>query len=162
MKNTFTTTKLSLSLVFLIAGLLTVKMLGLRDAQAHCQIPCGIYGDKTRFTIMEEHIATIEKAMKQITELSAEAAANQNQIVRWTVNKESHAQEIQDIVAEYFLAQRIKTPKDASGEMAYVAHLKLLHAVTVHSMKCKQTTDLANVANLKKSLGSFKDSYLKK
>ena len=32
---------------------------------AHCQIPCGIYGDQTRFTLMHEHVTTTEKSMKQ-------------------------------------------------------------------------------------------------
>ena len=35
-------------------------------AGAHCQIPCGIYDDAARITMMEEHVTTIEKSMKQI------------------------------------------------------------------------------------------------
>jgi len=30
-------------------------------AYSHCQVPCGIYGDDTRFTLIGEHITTIEK-----------------------------------------------------------------------------------------------------
>ena len=41
------------------------------SVQAHCQIPCGIYGDEMRFQMLEEHITTIEKSMKLIGELSA-------------------------------------------------------------------------------------------
>ena len=55
--------------LFVLAATATVR--------AHCQIPCGIYDDQTRIHLMEEHVATIEKSMKQI-----EAAANQNQTVR--------------------------------------------------------------------------------
>ncbi len=29
----------------------------------HCQVPCGIYGDKMRVDMMMEDLATIEKAM---------------------------------------------------------------------------------------------------
>lgn len=150
----------SLSLLLTIATLLTALVP--ERANAHCQVPCGIYGDEARFTEMEEHLATVTKAMAQITELSADPKANQNQLVRWVVNKESHAQKIQDIVAEYFLAQRIKFPKDDAGKAAYLKHLEMLHQITVYAMKCKQTTDAANSAALGKSLAAFKVAYLKK
>ena len=55
---------------------------------AHCQVPCGIYGDKTRFDMLREHITTVEKSMNQIKKLSADAANNMNQLVRWVNNKE--------------------------------------------------------------------------
>jgi len=45
-------------------------------AQAHCEIPCGIYSDDTVFTDLHTHQATIEKSMVQITELSKDASAN--------------------------------------------------------------------------------------
>ena len=100
--------------------------------------------------------------MTQITELSKDAAANTNQIVRWTINKESHTQKIQDEVAGYFLAQRVKLPAAGADKATYLSHLELLHQITVYAMKCKQTTDLANVAALKKSLASYKAAYSKK
>jgi len=42
-------------------------------AYSHCQIPCGIYDDEARFTEIAEHITTIEKSMKEIESLSAQA-----------------------------------------------------------------------------------------
>jgi len=33
---------------------------------AHCEIPCGIYGDEARFAAIAEDLTTIEKAMTQI------------------------------------------------------------------------------------------------
>ena len=86
----------------------------------------------------------------------------QNQIVRWTVNKESHAQKIQDEVSAYFLAQRVKLPEAGADKDGYFGHLELLHQITVYAMKCKQTTDAANVAALKKSLASYQAAYFKK
>ncbi len=38
-------------------------------AYSHCQIPCAI-DDHARFDMISEHITTIEKSMKMITELS--------------------------------------------------------------------------------------------
>ena len=40
-------------------------------AGAHCQIPCGIYNDTARITMMEEHVTTLEKSMKEIIRLRA-------------------------------------------------------------------------------------------
>jgi nickel superoxide dismutase len=133
-------------------------------AFSHCEIPCGIYGDEMRFAAMREDIATIEKSMKQIMELSKEAKANYNQIVRWVVNKEHHADKIRDVVTQYFMAQRVKPKgtKDAAKHRAYLDQLTLLHLMIVHSMKCKQTTDLEHVEKLKELVDHFEKAYFGK
>jgi nickel superoxide dismutase len=130
-------------------------------SSAHCQIPCGIYDDKMQIDMLNEHITTIEKAMNQITELSAEADKNFNQIVRWVTNKEDHAQEFQNIVTFYFLAQRIKPvdPAETDAYQKYLKKLELLHHLHVYAMKCKQTTDLANVEKLKSLVTEFAALY---
>ena len=130
-------------------------------AWSHCQVPCGIYGDETRFEMLTEHIATVEKSMKQITELSAQAKPNMNQIVRWVDNKERHADEIAHIVSYYFMAQRIKLPAkgDAKARESYVKKLTLLHEMLVYSMKAKQGTDTANVEKLRSVLAQFHEVY---
>jgi len=120
--------------------------------RAHCQVPCGIYDDHMRIHLMEEHVTTIEKSMKQI-----EAETNQNQTVRWVMNKEKHADELSEIVTYYFMAQRIKP-----GCEGYAVKLSQLHEMLVYSMKAKQTTDLANVEKLKKLIRDFEHSYLGK
>jgi len=75
---------------------------------AHCEIPCGIYDDEMRINMMNEHITTIEKSMNQIMKIEKEKRHHSNQLVRWIINKERHADEIQEIVTQYFLTQRIK------------------------------------------------------
>lgn len=121
---------------------------------AHCQVPCGIYGDEARFDALEEHITTIEKGMNQITELSAAGSKNFNQIVRWVQNKDHHADELTEIVTYYFLAQRIKPDTDNYGKK-----LAALHQIMVSAMKAKQTTDLANVATLRELVSDFHELY---
>jgi len=130
---------------------------------SHCEIPCGIYNDDMRFTIIEEHITTIEKAMKEIEHLSGHQPFNFNQIVRWVNNKEKHAEEIQHIISQYFLTQRVKLveKKDDKAHKIYFEHLSLCHEILVYAMKTKQTTDLSNVEKLKSAVKVFKDSYLK-
>jgi nickel superoxide dismutase len=129
---------------------------------SHCQIPCGIYDDPARFVTLAEHIATIEKSMNQINELSQESKPNFNQIVRWVQNKDSHADELSEIVTYYFMAQRIKPADKADAEayQQYVKQLTLLHQMLVYSMKAKQTTDLANVEKLRALLAEFRAAYL--
>jgi nickel superoxide dismutase len=130
-------------------------------AMAHCEVPCGIYDDKMRVEMIREHITTIEKAMKQINALSGEATVNHNQVVRWTVNKEKHAEELQHIVQQYFMTQRIKPAHDEDGTMAktYVDQLTLLHMMLIHAMKAKQTTDLEQVETLRSLTDKFSTAY---
>jgi len=128
---------------------------------AHCQIPCGIYGDHTRFTILREHISTIEKSMNQINELSADPAKNMNQVVRWINNKDQHADEFSEIVTYYFLAQRIKIAdqSDVKSFTDYQNKLVLLHQMIFYAMKAKQTTELEHVRKLNELVGAFEKIY---
>ena len=135
-----------------------------RAAFCHCEIPCGIYHDELRIKMIQEHIETIEKSMKMITELSAEGDKNYNQLVRWVMNKESHADYIQEIVYQYFMTQRVK-PVDSSKPSEYekyVAKISLLHEMLVASMKAKQTTDIEHVGKLRSLLEEFKALYFSK
>jgi len=130
-------------------------------AYPHCQIPCGIYDDDARLAAIGEHIGTIEKSMRKIDELGAAEKPNYNQIVRWVSNKEQHADEISEIVTQYFMAQRVK-PADAADKKAwdqYVRKLTLLHRMLVAAMKAKQTTDLQHTKALSKLLDEFTRAY---
>ena len=127
----------------------------------HCEVPCGIYGDSLRVALIDEHIRTVEKATLQIVELSKSAAPNYNQLVRWINNKEKHAEEIQQIVSQYFLHQRVKipAPTDTHAQEKYQSQLMYLHHILVYTMKTKQGTDLENIAKLKASVESFSEVY---
>ncbi len=129
---------------------------------AHCQVPCGIYDDEMRFAMISENLDTIEKAMNRISTLSGNAADNANQIVRWVLTKEEHADRIAEILSSYFLAQRIKIPADGDPDRnaAYAAELAALHRMIVYTMKCKQTTDPADVARVRELLAEFRSRYL--
>lgn len=108
------------------------------NAYAHCQVPCGIYDDVRTFDELEEHIKTIEKSMTAIND-----SGNAHNIARWTINKEEHAQKIQDIMSAYFLTQRLK-PNDHN----YVTRLMTIHQISIAAMKAKQTTDLEYIDTL--------------
>jgi len=142
-------------------GILVLVMVLASIVYSHCQIPCGIYGDPTRFDMLAEHITTLEKSLKQITGLSKQDKPNMNQIVRWVHNKEKHADELSHIVTYYFMAQRIK-PVDKEKDKAYeqyINKLTLLHEMLVYAMKAKQTTDLSNIEKLRTLLAEFQAVY---
>lgn len=148
--------KVTLLLAMLVA--LSVLTPALR---AHCEIPCGIYGDELRVQAIAEDIDTVEKSMQQIVQLSAQGEKNYNQLVRWVVNKETHAGYIQETVAQYFLTQRIK-PADATNAEAharYIRQLTVLHEMLIVAMQAKQSTDLSRVARLRELLESFRKAY---
>jgi nickel superoxide dismutase len=147
-----------IALTLSVALLLTA--VGIGPVRAHCEIPCGIYGDLTRIDLLYEHMATVEKSMKQIVELSADPAANANQLARWVMNKEKHCDEIRHIVTQYFLTQRIK-PVDAGEEARkkYRNQIETLHRMLIRAMKAKQTTDSAHVTKMREHLQSFSKKY---
>lgn len=123
-------------------------------ASAHCEIPCGIYDDEMRINIITEHITTIEKSIEQIRKLTSNKSIDHNQLTRWIMNKEHHADELQKIVTQYFMTQRIKP--DIKN---YPQKLILLHKILLSAMKCKQTTDLAHISTLRSLLKEFQTLY---
>ncbi len=132
-------------------------------ANPHCEVPCGIYEDSLRISLIKEHITTIEKAMNQVNELSKDPTAHINQLVRWVNNKEKHAEEIQQIVSQYFLHQRVKvTDKtDMAAYQKYITQLSSLHEILVYAMKSKQTTELDHIASMRKAVQNFEHAYFK-
>jgi len=128
---------------------------------AHCEIPCGIYGDEMRFDMINEHIATIEKSMTMISKLSAEKEIDYNQLIRWVDNKETHADHIQEIVSQYFLTQRVKPvdKNDKAKLLVYQQQLELCHQLLILSMKAKQSTDIEIIHKLESTLDEFWKAY---
>ena len=134
--------------------LCSITFFGVSYAMAHCEIPCGIYDDEMRIDMMAEHLTTIEKSMKQIQKLEASKSIDYNQLIRWVMNKETHANEFQEIVTQYFMTQRIKVDTED-----YAKKLIVLHKMLVYAMKCKQTTHLSHISTLRSLLKEFHDLY---
>ena len=125
---------------------------------AHCQVPCGIYDDALRILQIKEDFTTIKKAVIKIKELSKYSdEISHNQLTRWIIAKENHASNIQKIVSEYFLTQRIK--EDSKN---YVKKVTTLHSILISAMKCKQNTDLKNVAITLEHINKFSELYFDK
>jgi nickel superoxide dismutase len=105
----------------------------------------------------------MENSMTQITELSTKGEKNYNQIVRWVVNKENHADQFMNVVTRYFMTQRLKPTTADSGEKYndYITQLKYMHEMLVYAMKCKQTTDHAHIEKLRELVSKSRELYFK-
>ena len=139
-----------------------VTAFGLNIITAHCQVPCGIYDDAVRIIQIREHVTTIEKAMKQIDQLTNDesSAQNMNQLIRWINTKEEHATFIQSIIADYFLAQRIKHKKNNEpGRQQYVDQTLLLQQIIVAAMKSKQSMEKSGPESVSILLNQFVELY---
>tara|TARA_Y100000768_G_C23791734_1_gene592912 strand:+ start:345 stop:821 length:477 start_codon:yes stop_codon:yes gene_type:complete len=126
---------------------------------AHCQVPCGVYDDAMRIKMIEEHTFTILKSMNYIKS-NQDDLQQQNQVTRWIITKDQHAQDIQNIISEYFLTQRIKLKDDSKDSKdLYHAQLAVLHSILQDAMKCKQTIDTSMTNSLLEKLNEFVNLY---
>lgn len=129
----------SVGCIFVIGTMASTQPL----AQAHCQVPCGIYDDAARIAAMKEDCTTISKAIGMIQQLAGDTKPQSvNQMVRWINTKEDHASKIIETVSTYFLTQKVKPV--ANGDEGYQKYLLQLadhHAVMSAAMKTKQTVD---------------------
>ena len=142
-------------MLFVVCTLIGYGLLLPSFGLTHCQIPCGIYDDAARVKAMLEDATTVEKATKLIAELAGKTdAQSQNQIVRWVVNKEQHAQKIISTINDYFLTQRVKT-----SQKDYAERLLKHHAVIVAGMKAKQNADAKFAKALKDSIEALRPYY---
>ena len=146
----------------IIAFAIIIAVFSLNNIHAHCQVPCGIYDDAVRIIQIREHVTTIEKAINKIAQLTSDksSAQNMNQLVRWINTKEEHATFIQSIIADYFLAQRIKPKqKNEDGRQQYVDQTLLLQQIIVAAMKSKQTVDKSGPKSVSTLLNQFVELY---
>ena len=102
--------------------------------------------------------------MMQATELHASSGTDLlalNQLTRWIMTKEEHAQKIITIVANYCLCQRVK-PEIFANDEEYVQALKAHHAVMQCAMKTKQQVDTAACDALDHAIADVAKMYTSK
>jgi nickel superoxide dismutase len=141
-------TKTLCALMIIFSGSLAT-----RAAEAHCQVPCGIYDDAARVQQIREHLKTIDKAVHEMARLSSKRdAQSKNQLVRWIMTKEQHAEKIIRTISDYFLAQKVKPAAKGKERARYLQQLARHHAVMVAAMKCKQQASPATVKALGRTI----------
>jgi nickel superoxide dismutase len=143
------------TLLLMVLAATSISLLVQSPAQAHCQIPCGIYDDHARVVSMLEDAATVEKSARLIAELSGKSdAQSRNQLVRWVMNKEKHAQKVIATIGDYFLTQRVKPTQED-----YAKRLERHHAVILAAMKSKQNADVKYAKTLKETIEALSSYY---
>ena len=136
------------SLVFSLVGSVQI-------ANAHCQVPCGIYDDHARIHAMLEDAETVSKACAELEKLAGKTDPQDiNQAVRWVNNKEIHAQKVIETMSDYYLTQRVK-PSQEDYEERLVKH----HAVILAAMKAKQNADAKYAQALKEAIEAIAPYY---
>jgi nickel superoxide dismutase len=122
---------------------------------AHCQIPCGIYGDALKIIQIKQDYKTIKKAMNQIVILSSkQTPLSSNQLTRWITIKEKHGSDIQEVFSNYFLTQRIN-----EKNKKYVPQTLTAQKILVNAMKCKQNIESNFVSDGLKLVDTFSNYY---
>jgi len=143
------------TLLLMVLAATSISLFVQSPAQAHCQIPCGIYDDHARVVSMLEDAATVEKSARLIAELSGKSdAQSRNQLVRWIMNKEEHAQKVIATIGDYFLTQRVKPTQED-----YAKRLERHHAVILAAMKSKQNADVKYAKTLKETIEALSSYY---
>jgi nickel superoxide dismutase len=151
-----------ISFLVSVAGVTGVAWIALeKSVEAHCQVPCGIYDDPARIARLHEDATTIAKAITQINELAGKHDAQSlNQLMRWVTTKEAHASHIIEVVAEYFLTQKVKpVAPGAAGYDEYLRKLADHHAVMVAAMKTKQKPEPAAADALHQAIDALAKHY---
>jgi nickel superoxide dismutase len=145
------TIKTTIVAVIIAVGVLVIP----QTLKAHCEIPCGIYDDHARVESMLEDAATVAKSARLITELAGKTdAQSQNQLIRWVMNKEKHAQNVITTISNYFLTQRVKLSQED-----YAERLQKHHAIILAAMKAKQNADVKYAQSLKEAIEAIAVYY---
>ena len=117
---------------------------------------------KNRASDNEDILMENGRLQNKIEQLTSDesSAQNMNQLVRWINTKEEHATFIQSIIADYFLAQRIKHKKNNEpGRQQYVDQTLLLQQIIVAAMKSKQSIDKSGPESVSILLNQFVELY---
>jgi len=126
------------------------KKVGFASAEAHCDVPCGIY---------DPHVAQIDAlTVVRMLDLLADldknnpehGAAFRNAMVRYALVKEEHAEkvkrEVRVIWGDYFKAQHFEKYPQLHG---------LVHKIMMLGSKVRQTADRQNGLDLVEAVNEF-------
>ncbi|KAL3903286.1 MAG: hypothetical protein SGARI_005447, partial [Bacillariaceae sp.] len=111
---------------------------------------------------LRQNCATIRKAIAQGNHLHGHfvdtTPLNVNQMVRWVMTKEEHANKIISTISDYCLCQRVKRATFAT-EAEYLDALKLHHIVMQAAMKAKQSMDPKDCEKLEFAVENLAKMY---
>lgn len=123
---------------------------GIEEAQAHCDIPCGIYDPITA----QIAALTVVRMIDLMTDLLNKGGAQDinffNSMARYVAVKEEHAEKVKHdirvIWGDYFKAQQIEKHPD-TGEV--------VHNILMLGSKARQTADRNTAVQLVEAVNQF-------
>jgi nickel superoxide dismutase len=124
------------------------------DLSAHCQLPCGIYHDAMVFDQIDQYTETMYKGIAVLNQLKIQNVHDQNELVRWIMEKEKESNDISNVFTFYFLQQKIKPDEPDTVKMLKSAHKLLFLIVAI-----KQNTDLKFVKEFAAEWEKFKRMF---
>jgi nickel superoxide dismutase len=119
-------------------------------AQAHCDIPCGIYDPIVAQISALTVVRMIDLALDLDSKTADKGLAYQNTISRYVASKEEHAekvkQEVRVIWGDYLKAQHLEKYPQAHA---------LVHEIMALGSKSRQTVDRETAVKLVEKLNEF-------
>ncbi|MDX9975568.1 MAG: hypothetical protein RBU21_21460 [FCB group bacterium] len=70
----------------------------------------GEEADRMQFQALDQHLQMLDNSIKQLRQLSSQPEQNAADIMRWSDIRDQHAHGVADVVASYFLEQRLLPP----------------------------------------------------
>ena len=144
-----------------IVGCFTVIAISIAVINAHCQLPCGLYNDDIQFAKISQDAETISRACVLILQTQTDPNSL-NQAIRAINTKDAVADDLIDVVANYFLAQRI-VPVEPDGDNQayerYVRQLVLTNKIIRAAALCKQSSEPEKAEELKQLIQQFQHAF---
>ena len=130
------------------------KWLGVERAQAHCDVPCGIYDP----IVAQIDALTVVRMMDLMADLAGKGgeadAAFHNSMSRYVATKEAHAekckQEIRVIWGDYIKPNHLESYPELHG---------LVHQIMQLGSKSRQTADRATAVALVEAVNRFAEIF---
>jgi nickel superoxide dismutase len=130
------------------------RILGIERAQAHCDIPCGIY-DPIPAQIAALTVVRMIDLMGELgTKHGEQSMEYKNSMTRYVLVKEEHAekvkQEIRVIWGDYIKADHLEKHPELHG---------LVHKIMQLGSKGRQTADRENAVQLVEAVNQFAEIF---
>ena len=129
------------------------KKMGFEKAQAHCDIPCGIY-DPITAQIAAVTVVRMIDLMNDLKAKGETGLAVENSMSRYITVKEEHAEkakaEIRIIWGDYIKAQHLEKFPELHG---------LAHQIMMLGSKSRQTTDRQAALDFVEAINKFAEIF---
>jgi len=126
------------------------QKLGLKEAKAHCDVPCGIYDP----IVAQISALTVVRMMDLMADLDGEGVAFQNSMSRYIAVKEEHAEkakhEIRVIFGDFIKDTHIEQYPELPG---------LFHKIMQLGGKARQSADRATGVAFVEAINRFAEIF---